>query len=399
MATQGKDITFIIPGQAQPAGGSVPAADKSGGAAPAATSRGSVKASVLVGTQRGAGDEVRVTARPGEDVVVMTIANGPTLVLHPEDARDLMRAQSASAARGAMAVADDSEVVVSAQLGWPGLEAGATRGATRGWMGQVVMSAFNVITGLPKDGAATLAAAAVTKKVDGAVDAGVYELAVDSLTALKGSGRKRDAVPAAADGGPLLVMIHGTFVDTVSTFGKLWTLHPQSVRELFAHYGNRVYALDHPTMGQSPIGNALTLVRAMPAGARLHLVTHSRGGLVAEVLARACGGKPPSADELALFADARYTQHLADLKALVKEAKAKGLQIERVVRVACPARGTLLASKRFDAYLSVLQWGLQLANVPVAPVLVDFLHEVAGGGGKGEEGRGRAYMGSEGGAG
>ena len=40
-------------------------------------------------------------------------------------------------------------------------------------------------------------------------------------------------------------------------------------------------------------------------------------------------------------------------------ALAKGLQVERVVRVACPARGTLLASKRLDAYLSVLQWGLR----------------------------------------
>ena len=30
----------------------------------------------------------------------------------------------------------------------------------------------------------------------------------------------------------------------------------------------------------------------------------------------------------------------------------------------------LLASGRLDAYLSVLQWGLKLANVPVAPELV-----------------------------
>jgi hypothetical protein len=29
-----------------------------------------------------------------------------------------------------------------------------------------------------------------------------------------------------------------------------------------------------------------------------------------------------------------------------------------VVRVACPARGTLLASRRLDTYLSVLKWGL-----------------------------------------
>jgi hypothetical protein len=57
--------------------------------------------------------------------------------------------------------------------------------------------------------------------------------------------------------------------------------------------------------------------------------------------------------------------------------RAKGIHVERVVRVACPARGTLLASKRLDAYLSVLKWTLELAGVPVVPALVDFLTEVA----------------------
>ncbi|MEO6896346.1 MAG: hypothetical protein ABI218_06860, partial [Caldimonas sp.] len=47
------------------------------------------------------------------------------------------------------------------------------------------------------------------------------------------------------------------------------------------------------------------------------------------------------------------------------------------VRVACPARGTLLASKRLDAYLSILNWCLELASIPVVPEVVDFLHEVA----------------------
>ncbi|MEO5695912.1 MAG: CHAT domain-containing protein [Burkholderiaceae bacterium] len=366
MATLAKDITFVIPGQAQSTGASRGRAG------------GTVKVSVRVGAQRAGGDAVRVTARPGDDVVVLTIANGPTLVLHPEDARDLLRAQAAGATRAGVPGADPNEVVVAAQLGWPGLEAGATRGATRGWMGQAVLSAFDVVTGLFKDPATDLATAAITRKVDGAVDQGVYRLDADALpAALKGSGRKLAAVPAADDGGALLVLVHGTFVDSISTFGKLWAMHPQTVRDLFARYKNRVYALDHPTMGESPISNALALVRAMPAGARLHLVTHSRGGLVAEVLARACGGGALGADELALFDAEKYTQHRADLTALVKLAQAKGLKVERVVRVACPARGTLLASKRFDAYLSVLQWSLQLAGVPVAPQFVDFLHEVA----------------------
>jgi CHAT domain-containing protein len=365
MATAAKDVTFVIPGQIQPT------------SAAGAPARGTLKASVRVGAQRGAGDQVRVTARPGEDVVVLTIANGPTLVLHPEDARDLMHAQAGAATRSAVA-AGGGDVVVPMQLGWPGLEATATRGATRGWMGQALLSAFEVVTGVGKDTAVSLASAAVTKKIDGAVKAGVYELSADPLPkSLKDSGRLRDEVPAADDGGPLLVLVHGTFVDTISTFAKLWTMHPQIVRELFTNYKGRIYALDHPTMGESPIANALTLAKALPPGARLHMVTHSRGGLVAEVLARACGRGALDVAELALFADAKYSQHVTDLKALVKIVHAKGLKVERLVRVACPTRGTTLASKRFDAYLSVLQWGLQLAGVPVAPELVDFLHEVA----------------------
>jgi CHAT domain-containing protein/pimeloyl-ACP methyl ester carboxylesterase len=366
MATAAKGITFLVHGHERPTGLDEHAA------------QGMLKVSVQLSNQRGPGESaIRVDAIPGEDVVVLTIANGPTLVLHPQDARDLMRAQSGGGTRGAIDT-QDAEVQVSSQLGWPALESVATRGATRGWMGQVVLSAIDIITGGAKDAAVSLAASAITKKLDGGVDAGVYELSADALPAsLKETDRKRSQVAASADGGPLLILIHGTFVDTISTFGKLWKGHPTKVRALFKHYGNRVYALDHPTLGQSPIANALTLVRALPAGAKLHLVTHSRGGLVAEVLARACGAGPLTAEELALFAGDKYKQHSTDLQALVKEAQAKGLKVERVVRVACPARGTTLASGRLDAYLSVLQWGLRLANVPIAPELVSFLHEVA----------------------
>jgi len=362
-----RDIVFVVAGQADAAPG-------------AASTRGRLKASIRVGAVRGGGEPVRVTARPGEDVVILAVANGPTLVLHPEDARDLLLAQSGSVTRGALTPAiagAAAEVVVPAQLGWPGLEAEASRGATRGWMGQALLTGFQVLTGVAKDPAVTLATAAVTKKVDGQVEAGAYRLSADALEPLKGSGRRLDALPAAADGGPLLVLVHGTFSETAGTFSKLWTQHNAVLRQVFARYGDRVYGLDHPTLGASPIANALMLVRAAPSGARLHLLTHSRGGLVAEVLARACGGVALSNEALALFAADAYADERRDLRALFKEAQAKGLRVERVVRVACPSRGTLLASKRLDAYLSVLKWGLELAAVPVAPQLVDFLDEVA----------------------
>ena len=172
----------------------------------------------------------------------------------------------------------------------------------------------------------------------------------------------------------MLVLIHGTFSDTPGTFGKLWTYHPSRVRRLFTFYGDRVYALDHPTLGASPIANAITLAQALPAGAHLHLVTHSRGGLVAEVLAHVCGN---GGGDLSPFAGKAYAEQRAEIDALTALVTTKKIQIDRVVRVACPARGTLLASKRLDAYLSIFKWTLELAGIPVAPALVDFLGAVA----------------------
>ena len=392
MASRAQDISFIVPGQAGTATrgiggiGGIGGVGGVGGQGSSPHGRGSVKLSVRVGATRGDGATVQAVARPGQDVVVLGIANGPTLVLHPEAARDLMRAQTAGLTRGTLPAAADTEVHVPIQLGWPGRETAAARGAggtggtggtTRGFIGQAVLDSFEIVTGLAKDQAATLATAALTRKLDGQVETGLYTLPATALPAsLKSSGLLCTQPPPATD-GPLLVLLHGSFVDTVGTFGKLWALHPAPLQALFAFYGRRVYGFDHPTLGASPIANALALVQALPQGARLHLMGHSRGGLVAEVLARVCAPQALADEELACFDAAAYRPQRAELLRLVKLARAKNLRVERVLRVGCPVRGTMLASKRLDAYLSVLKWGLELANVPVAPQLVDFLYEVA----------------------
>ncbi len=358
-------ISFLVPGQ--------PTASRSGGAATASGGLpGRVKAHVAVGAQRAGAEPVRLQAVPGEDVVVLHLAGGPALVLHPETARDLLRGQGETTRSQVPAGTD---VAVPTQLRWRGLEQ-TTPARSRGFMGQVLLQAVELLTGLAADEGADLAASAIVAKVDGQVNAGVYALEPTALKALKTHGTPLAAVPASDE--PMLVLLHGTFVDTASTFGKLWDLHPAQVQALFRHYGGRVYALDHPTLGESPIRNALTLAQALPAGARLHLATHSRGGLVAEVLARVCGrGGDLGAEDLAPFAGAALAGQRQDLQALAALVKARGIRVERVLRVACPARGTLLASRRLDAYLSVLRWSLQLAGAVVAPVLLDFLAEVA----------------------
>ncbi len=378
-------ITFIVRGQPQVSVGST----RGAGAAAAAAfgGRGQTLQRVQVGATRGSSDTVRLTARPGLDAVVLHISNGPSLMLHPETARDLMLAQAgltrsgmAAQARSRSAGSAATEVQVPAQLGWQGLEqAGASRGATRGRLGDVLLSAIEVVTGLLLEPASRITAAKIAARVDDQVDAGLYALSAQSFAAtLKGSAQPLTSVPPATNpDDPLLVLLHGTFSNTHGTFGKLWQHHPHKVRELFARHGNRVYGFDHPTLMASPIDNALMLARALPDGARLHLLTHSRGGLVAEVLARVCARPDLDEKSLAPFKAAAHRNQLKALRDLAAELKGRNIRVERVVRVACPARGTLLASKRLDAYVSVLKWSLELAAIPVAPTLLDFIGEVA----------------------
>ena len=72
-----KPITFIVPGQ-QFGGPRAPTRGAAGGSLPAGLRRGLLKQTVHVGAGRGGAGGVPVTAVPGEDVVVLQIAGGPS---------------------------------------------------------------------------------------------------------------------------------------------------------------------------------------------------------------------------------------------------------------------------------------------------------------------------------
>jgi pimeloyl-ACP methyl ester carboxylesterase/tetratricopeptide (TPR) repeat protein len=371
-----KPLVFVVSGREQPAVG----AARGGGAPepPLATFRGHIKQSVRVGAGRGRGAEVRLVAEPGRDIVVLRISGGPALYLTPESASDLIRAQARFPGTRAGAHAEEEspiegEIRVPARLQWRGLERTVTaRGGAAGGLGDVLLDSIHIIT----DAAAGLAADVVVRKVDEQVNEGIYRLRRDELPKLKDSGAKPEISVDSAPGRTALVLVHGTFANTALTFDKLWKDHPEHVAAIFDHYQDRVYALDHRTLGVSPISNALTLAKALKDHARVDLLTHSRGGLVAEVFVRACASRDLAAD-LKFFAGKGYEQHKSDMKALQEAVAGKDIQVGKVVRVACPARGTLLASKRLDAYLSVFKWSLQLAGIPVVPAIADFLAAVA----------------------
>ncbi len=158
--------------------------------------------------------------------------------------------------------------------------------------------------------------------------------------------------------------------------------------QLLAHYPKRVLAFQHRTLSHNPIQNALELAGYFPEGARLHLVSHSRGGLVGELLCRSImeGRFPFDQDDLQIFAQPDRKDDLKQLEQLGHLLQQKQLVIERFVRVGCPARGTTLASGRLDRYLSIILNVVEaIPGLKGNPVLEGLSAFLLGGGEKPDE--------------
>ncbi|WP_338849766.1 CHAT domain-containing protein [Massilia sp. W12] len=179
--------------------------------------------------------------------------------------------------------------------------------------------------------------------------------------------------PAVQDGGPILLFIHGTASSTAGSFAGLWQgdVAAPAAHVLHARYGARCLAWEYLSITRGPIENTLALAKALPDGAELHVVSHSQGGLLGELLCLAQAQALPP-DAASLFARDRniatnwgwqpldsvangYQQQWRDLQELFQVLQQKRLRITRFVRVACPALGTTLASGRLDRWLSVIR--------------------------------------------
>lgn len=170
---------------------------------------------------------------------------------------------------------------------------------------------------------------------------------------------------------PILIFVHGTGMSTLASFGAL--REPDAGPEwsaLFEKYRRHIYAFEHRTFSESPIDNALRLARSLPPRARINLVTHSGGGLVGDLLC-AAGFDTGLVDRFA-----RDDENLVEadkndrrqLRALDKELSARSFRVERYVRVASPARGSLLAGSNLDTFLSLLLHLIGLIPVLQVPV-------------------------------
>ncbi len=321
------------------------------------------KGRVRLGLAREAGGMVELPDMQADDIACVEYSNGFKLWTRVDD---LYRENAARSTRGP---ADEDADVWEID---PQLRVGSEERGT----GTLVIEALEFF-GVDLKG---LAASELSKWFEAKQlpkqGPGLYQC--QSLT----EALKLDKVPAgiAASDKPLLLFIHGTGSSTAGGFGEFWSeanTGAPAREALQNHYGGACYAFEHRSLTVSPIGNALEIAKALPENADVHLVTHSRGGLVGELLClgqRQTAPDPLQKDLLDMIFDSTkdrtqgellglgyrvsedYEYQKQQLLELLDVLDKKHIKVSRFVRVACPARGTTLASGRLDRWLSIIQF-------------------------------------------
>lgn len=298
------------------------------------------------GSTRGLGAELLTEALEPGAVVQLQLANGLHILAAAEDVH---RYLGAPLGRGA---GESGEIVVgqALRLTGPRLPEGLSREGIGAW----VLKGLRIFRRGPAGMTALIAAGSFQ---DARLDhrGGLYRCAQDHFDLHK-------MEPMPVSGEPILLFLHGTASSSEGSFGGLWE-NLKYIEQLAGVYGQRIYAFEHRTLTDSPIANALDLIKLLPENARLHLVSHSRGGLVGELLARAnrLDVEPFTASEIDRFLEQGkrtgregFEADAERLHQLNRELLHKKVRVERFVRVACPARGTTLASGKLDRWASVM---------------------------------------------
>ncbi len=319
--------------------------------------------------ERGAGGEVFLETLQDGDVVEVELENGQRFWTSPKALRDEVFA-GLGVKRGA-----DEVFEIPAQI--PGV------GAERG-LGSLIIKVLRFFTPVVE----TVAAEELARKVEkGGLEGGKGETRLYRCVTKNGA-LTLEAVAAGqiSTDRTALLLLHGTGSSTRGSFGELWNdkgsdwARRDGWLKLLGAY-DTVLALEHCTLTENPVQNLLTLLDSLPGGLTLHVMSHSRGGMVGELLCRgsAAEGQAPFSDtELACFLKADPNRLRGDLDKLNQALKDKRVRVERFVRTACPARGTTLASGRLDIYFSALRALLGLVPGVIGGVL-DGLAELAAG--------------------
>ncbi|WP_300010866.1 CHAT domain-containing protein [uncultured Roseobacter sp.] len=322
-------------------------------------SAGSASVEIVLGGSRGADGSVEAMDVPDEHLIEVELDNGMVLFRR----LDTLEGMEESASRS-----DSDLALLPTHIE---LQGNASRGEGRG----LAVRLYRFFTG---DAVVKATVESAARAVEGKLESN----GVDVLFRL---GRDGSFTPAdgLSDGQKMAVFIHGTFSSTAGSFGNLiptagepgtdtkveqkhWSMLADAFADTADTAATHIYAFEHCTLTKSPVQNAIALLKALPRSAELTLLSHSRGGLVGDLIARAgrVSGEAFDERDLGILESARQKAgdatpaeieaEKADLKELSRLIADRRPRIDRFVRVASPARGTILASDRLDRGLSVI---------------------------------------------
>ncbi len=182
-----------------------------------------------------------------------------------------------------------------------------------------------------------------------------YKIASPGLKRIDDSFSFPDSdIVKASNSDPYLLFIHGTLSSTTGSFQDLFD-SVDTWPSLQKQYGQRILALEHHTLSMSPLENAKELIEQLPDEANLHLITHSRGGIIGDIMAK-CDSNHEGFTQMDvdLLSDANRTKDLKHIEDIKQLRKKKSFTVSNYIRVACPAAGTSILTGKIDVLLNVL---------------------------------------------
>ena len=319
-----------------------------------------VLAEARLSDSRGAGGSAsfEVSDVSGSDIIEVEFSDGLKMWQSYDDAKVDFASQETRSAH-------DQALLIPRHVHFDG-QGGESRG-----LGTYLVRAVRVLKGKPAAKAGALTALKIARKVEetpllGPDGTRMYDHGVLKCERVQENGKSviklSKLTSKISATKKCLMFLHGTFSSTQGSFGDLAAAPNAEIWDkLVEAYPGGIYALEHRSVTQSPIENAILVAKELQKNTRISFITHSRGGLIGELMCRASRLDTKVEDAIddvdeEIFRSFEGDLHRAQLKAL-KELRQlladKKLRVEQVVRVAGPIAGTTLASERLDRYMSV----------------------------------------------
>lgn len=194
----------------------------------------------------------------------------------------------------------------------------------------------------------------------------------ERLVTIDANFEKKD-ISAAEIKGNVLLFLHGTFSSFDKAFKDL--KNTEAWKHLSSKY-DKIIAFNHETISKSPIENAIEVLRMLPDEIDLDIISHSRGGLIADIISRydrRNSLRGFKREEIMMLGSSLFNEEVN------KDLNKKSITVNKVMKIASPSGGTSLMTKRLDHYLNfilnALIFSIGVSN-PVISIIKELLLEV-----------------------